>query len=90
MVKEDIRRYSLDELKDMNDRRDFVPTPSDAPAFEGDDDFWAMVERGLSHSAADVVELRLSQEALEYFKKSGPDYLERMAHILEDQARKAS
>ncbi len=90
MAKEDIRRYSLDEIRRMNERGDFAATDPEAPVFEGDDEFWAMVERGASAGGASLVQLELDPKTVEYFKRSGPDYRGRMAAILNEAARKAS
>jgi hypothetical protein len=44
MPKEDIRRYTMEQIREMNRRGEFVPTPPDAPEYEPDEEFWQQLE----------------------------------------------
>jgi uncharacterized protein (DUF4415 family) len=74
----------------MHERGEFVPTPADAPAFDGDEAFWEMFERGLEARDEGFVQLKLDPATVDFFRSSGAGYLERMAKILNDEAKKAS
>jgi len=82
MEKEDIRRYSLAELKDRR-KRGLTKTRKDAPEIELDDDFWKNArvvmpdERGKS-----LVSLRVDKDVLEWFKTQGKGHLSRMNAVL--------
>ena len=82
MEKEDIRRYSLAELKDRRERG-LTKTRKDAPEIELDDDFWKNArvvmpdERGKS-----LVSLRIDKDVLQWFKTQGKGHLSRMNAVL--------
>ena len=82
MEKEDIKRYSLAELKDRR-KRDLTKTRKDAPEIELDEDFWKNArvvmpdERGKS-----LVSLRIDKDVLEWFKTQGKGHLSRMNAVL--------
>jgi len=82
MEKEDIRRYSLAELKDRR-KRGLTKTRKDAPEIELDDDFWQNArvvmpdERGKS-----LVSLRIDKDVLQWFKTQGKGHLSRMNAVL--------
>jgi len=82
MEKEDIRRYSLAELKDRR-KRGLTKTRKDAPEIELDDDFWKNArvvmpdERGKS-----LVSLRIDKDVLQWFKTQGKGHLSRMNAVL--------
>lgn len=44
MAKEDIRRYSMQQIKEMIAKGEYTPTPRDAAEFDGDKDFWKVIE----------------------------------------------
>jgi len=82
MEKEDIKRYSLAELKDRR-KRSLTKTRKDAPEIELDEDFWKNArvvmpdERGKS-----LVSLRIDKDVLEWFKTQGKGHLSRMNAVL--------
>jgi len=82
-------RYTMAELKALIDAGKYYPIPDDAPTMPVDEDFRKNA-RPVSVAETTSVELQLKRSTLERFKASGSDYLERMAHILEEQAKKAS
>jgi uncharacterized protein (DUF4415 family) len=82
MEKEDIRRYSLAELKDRR-KRGLTKTRKDAPEIELDDEFWQNArvvmpdERGKS-----LVSMRIDKDVLQWFKTQGKGHLSRMNAVL--------
>ena len=83
MAKEDIRRYSLAELKQMTKRGDYKRTRKDAPEIELDEAFWknARVVMPGEHRKK-LVSLRLDNEVFDWFKMQGRGHLSRMSAIL--------
>ncbi len=83
MAKEDIRRYSLEEIKQMNARREYSATRKNAPEIEPDEDFWknARVVMPGEHSKS-LVSLRLDTDVLDWFKAQGKGHLSRMNAVL--------
>ena len=83
MAKEDIKRYSLEEIKRMNARKKYTATRADAPAIELDDEFWKTArvvmpdERGKR-----LVSLRIDTDVLEWFKTQGKGHLSRINAVL--------
>lgn len=78
-----IKRYSMAQIKEMIAAGQYYPVPDDAPFFDEN-------EQPVSQTGRTVVELDLTSSTVERFKKSGPDYLKRMADVLEGEAKKAS
>jgi uncharacterized protein (DUF4415 family) len=81
MAKDDIRQYSLDELKAMRDQGNSVPTRPDAPTVELDEDFWCHA-RVVAPPGKASVHLRLDADVLEWFKAQGRGHLTRMNAVL--------
>ena len=83
MEKENIRHYSLEEIKQMNARKKYTATRKEVPEIELDDDFWKNArvvipdERGKS-----LVSLRVDKDVLEWFKIQGKGHLSRMNAVL--------
>ena len=77
VAREDIRRHSLAELAEMNEKGDYVPTPPDAPTCELDEDFWRDA-RVVGPAAKASVHLRVDADVLEWFKAQGRGHLARM------------
>jgi uncharacterized protein (DUF4415 family) len=80
MGKEDIRRYSLDELKAMRERGETYTRP-DAPEYEPDEEFWRNA-RIVAPPRKASVHLRVDQDVLAWFKAQGPRHLTRMNAVL--------
>lgn len=81
MEKEDTRQYSLDDLKKMARRGDYVPTRPDAPVMELDDDFWSNAQVIMPEGKASV-HLRVDADVLEWFRSQGRGHLTRMNAVL--------
>lgn len=81
MEKEDIRQYSLDDLKKRTSRGDYVPTRPDAPVMELDDDFWSNAQVIMPEGKASV-HLRVDADVLEWFRSQGRGHLTRMNAVL--------
>ncbi len=82
MAKDDIRRYSPDELDEMVARGDYVPTRPDAPAVEPDEEFWRNARVVMPPPGKTSVHLRVDTDVLEWFKKQGRGHLTRMNAVL--------
>jgi uncharacterized protein (DUF4415 family) len=80
MAGEDIRRYSLDELKEMRARGETYTRP-DAPEYELDEEFWQKARVVLPNRKKSV-HLRLDEDVLDWFKAQGPRHLTRMNAVL--------
>jgi uncharacterized protein (DUF4415 family) len=78
---EDIRSYSLEEIKAMRARGDYVPTSPDTPVYEVDEDFWKNA-RVVMPEAKKSIHLRVDGDVLEWFRGQGSGYLTRMNAIL--------
>lgn len=80
--------YSIDQIREMNARGDFVPLTPDAPEYELPDAFWDEVERTMAERRRTRVSihLRVKPHVLEAFKTDGPGHLTRMADVLEAYA----
>ena len=88
MADDDIRRSSLDEIKQLRANGLTKATPADAPELQLDEAFW--------HSARIVetkpprktdVHLRLDPETFEFFRAAGKGHLTRMARVLKAYAQ---
>jgi uncharacterized protein (DUF4415 family) len=80
---EDIRSYSIEQLRRMRKRGEFIPTRPDAEEIELDDSFWqhAKVMPPMFPRKASV-HLRLDQDVLGWFKTRGKGHLTRMNAVL--------
>jgi uncharacterized protein (DUF4415 family) len=88
MEDEDIREYSLDELKRMRAEGLTKRTAADAPEIELDEDFWRnarIVETATAHKTS--VHLRLDPGTFEFFRAGGKGHLTRMAKVLKAYAQ---
>ena len=82
MEKEDIRRYSLDELRAMHDRGETLTRP-DASEIELDEDFWRNARVVMPDEKGKTpVSIRVDTDVLEWFKQQGKGYLTRMNAVL--------
>jgi hypothetical protein len=93
MAKDDIRHYSIEELRARNARGEFAG--AGAHTVDLDEDFWRELETApLTPLAREPVEIFISQLALERFADANPDYRAEMARVLEayaeTRAKKAS
>ncbi len=64
MAREDSRRYSSEQIAEMNRTGDFVATPADAPSIDFDEVFWSELEDG-NFTPVSQVELLLEAETLD-------------------------
>jgi uncharacterized protein (DUF4415 family) len=88
MEDEDIREYSLDELKRMRAEGLTKRTAADAPEIELDEDFWRnarIVETATARKTS--VHLRLDPGTFEFFRAGGKGHLTRMAKVLKAYAQ---
>jgi len=82
MEKEDIRRYSLAELRAMHNRGETLTRP-DAPEIELDEDFWRNARVVMPDEKGKTpVSIRIDTDVLEWFKQQGKGYLTRMNAVL--------
>ncbi len=77
---EDIRSYSLDELKEMR-RQGLDQTRSDAPVYELDEDLWANA-RIVQPGKMTAITFPLDRDILEWFRAQGQGHLGRMNDAL--------
>ena len=86
---EDIRTYSLDELREMR-RQGLDRTRPDAPQYAVDEEFWANAKIVYPFTKASV-HLRLDADVLEWFRAQGRGHLSRLNAVLRSymQAHKA-
>ena len=61
----EIRRYSLDELRAVRERGDYVPTLPDAPVIEPDEEFWRNARVVMPPPGKTSVHLRVDTDVLE-------------------------
>ena len=83
MAKEDIRQYSLDELKKLEAEGKVSTTRPDASEYELDEDFWEnayIVFPSLEGKEAKTV--RYDREVLAYFQSTGKGWQTRMNAVL--------
>jgi uncharacterized protein (DUF4415 family) len=80
MANEDIRRYSLEELRAMRERRETRTRP-DAPEVVPDEAFWRNA-RVVVPPGKKSIHLRVDADVLEWFKSQGRGYLTRMNAVL--------
>lgn len=82
MADEDIRRYSLDELKALRARGDYVPTAADAPEIEVDEAFWRRARLVEPRRPKVHTGLRIDADVLDWFKQQGRGWQTRMNAVL--------
>jgi uncharacterized protein (DUF4415 family) len=82
MAKDDIKRYSLEELQAQHERGDTL-TRADAPEIELDEHFWRNARIVMPDDRGKTpVSLRMDTEVVEWFKQQGKGYLTRMNAVL--------
>lgn len=88
MANEDIRRYTIEEIRERVAKGDYYETPPDAPTFELPDEFWDEVEKTFAERrrTRTSIHLRVKPDVLAFFKEAGPGHLTRMAEVLEAYA----
>lgn len=80
MDKEDIRRYSIEELVEMRKRGETY-TRVDAPEYDIDPEFWKNAKL-VYPPAKKSVHLKLDEDVFDWFKSQGPGHLTRMQAVL--------
>jgi uncharacterized protein (DUF4415 family) len=80
-AKDDTRKYSLDELKEMRARGETKTRP-DAPTFELEDDFWENARVVMPPPGKSSIHLRVDSDVLEWFRAEGRGHLSRMNAVL--------
>jgi uncharacterized protein (DUF4415 family) len=80
MAKEDIRRYSLDELE-ANPAKGETKTRPNAPIRPVEEDFWRDAHVVMPHGKSSV-HLRVETDILAWFKAQGCGHLTRMNAVL--------
>lgn len=88
MADDDIRQFSLDEIKRMRAKGLTTATPADAPEIELDEAFWrnARIVETRPPRKTDV-HLRLDPETFAFFRAGGKGHLTRMAKVLKAYAQ---
>jgi uncharacterized protein (DUF4415 family) len=81
MARKDTRQYSLEDLKAMRERGDYVPTKPEAPTAEIGEEFWQNAHVVMPPGRASV-HLRVDSDVLEWFKAQGKGHLTRMNAVL--------
>jgi uncharacterized protein (DUF4415 family) len=81
MARKDTRQYSLENLKAMRERGDYVPTKPEAPTAEIGEEFWQNAHVVMPPGRASV-HLRIDSDVLEWFKAQGKGHLTRMNAVL--------
>ncbi len=80
MVKEDIRKYSLKELREQRKKKQSKTKP-DAKEHEVDASFWDNAEI-TTPTTKKSVHLRMDEDVLKWFKTQGSGHLTRMQAVL--------
>ena len=78
--KEDIQRYSLEDLEEMARRGETV-IRANAPVYAVDEDFWTNA-RVVMPSGKASVHLRMDSDVLDWFRGQGKGHLTRMNAVL--------
>ena len=83
MKEKHIERYSLDELRELHERGDFVPTSKeDLPGEELPDGFWEEAQLVFPYERRTSVRLNLEPEVFAFFKAQGKGHITRMQNVL--------
>ena len=96
LAEEDFKRYSIEQIREMNKRGEARSSPPDGVVADLDEDFWRELEgtRPLPNGSSEMVELVLPQATVASFAEQGADYQAEMARVLEAyaaaKAKKAS
>lgn len=87
MAKDDIKKYSLDDLDELVRQGKHVPTSPDAPEVDLDEEFWQNA-RVVEPDRTEKMTLRVKRSVLEFFKAEGEKgYQTRMNAVLESYVR---
>lgn len=81
MANEDIRRFSLDELRARRERGE-TETRDDAPAYPVDESFWERAELVPPRRPKVHTGLRLDADVLDFFKAQGRGWQTRINAVL--------
>jgi uncharacterized protein (DUF4415 family) len=81
VAKDDTRKYSLNELKEMRERGETETRP-DAPVLEPDADFWQGARVVMPPRGKSSIHLRVDTDVLEWFREQGRGHLTRMNAVL--------
>ena len=81
MANEDIRRFSLAELRTKRDRRE-TETREDAPVYPVDEAFWERAKLIEPRRAKVHTGLRIDADVLEFFKAQGKGWQTRINAVL--------
>jgi uncharacterized protein (DUF4415 family) len=84
MANEDIKKYSLTELKAMREAGQ-SQTKDDAPALAVDEAFWETAQVTMPAKKKSV-HLRLDEDVLAYFQGQGKGHISRMQAVLKAYA----
>jgi uncharacterized protein (DUF4415 family) len=91
MTDENAKRFTMAQIRRMTEAGQFVPTATDAPEQDFDNSFWRSAQRANAPGTSKTqVQLELDRETVDQFRRQGADYLDRMAEVLNQHARKAS
>lgn len=87
MAKEDLKRYTMEEIRELNRRGEFRSIPPDAPLVDFDEEFWQELEQHfVPRQVKTSVHLRLDPNVVAAFRADGPGHLTRMANVLKAYA----
>ena len=81
MEKENIKQYSMEQIKALINDGDYVPIPDDAPEYEVDPSFWENAKIVMP-KAKKSVHLKLEDEIFKWFKSQGAGHITKMQAIL--------
>ena len=81
MDNDDTRQFSLENLKQLRDRKQ-TATSADAPAQPVELDFWASAHVVMPPPGKASVHIRLDSDVLEWFRAQGKGHLTRMNAVL--------
>lgn len=81
MTKPDIRRYTIEQIREFNERGDYYHNPDAPEGPELGDEFWknAVLREPLTSKS---VHLKLDPEVFEFFKQQGKGHITRMQNVL--------
>jgi len=88
MANDDMRRSSLDEIKQMRAKGLTKKTPADAPEIELGEGFWRndmIAETAAPRKTS--AHLRVDPETVAFFRAAGKGHLTRMAKVLKAYAQ---
>lgn len=86
MPDEDLRHYTIEELREKNERGDFLPASADAPTVDFDENFWRELEES-NFEPVSSVEVLVKPATLDFFKDQSADAGAGMSRVLDAYAR---